>query len=297
MIGNINQENNSLENINSSYFNSTNCINTPLTISNQMENKPISSCDISKRDKELYVLNLPNILNESEVKELLNTALISIEANDTFGEPITEVIKKRGTDYFFLYFRTINECKNAMKLNGMKILNKILYVDKPYRPDDKSSSDEDKKNTPNDLFPLLTTFEKELKYKNIIEKEKRRFKEKTIKKGKGKNKRIKSPKRNKAEETNYCERGNKLLVMNLPSYFNEHDIYKLFKIFGKIKKIQLIKDSKANTSKGQCYLEYKDLISFQNALKYGSNIRIDGDCTFIQPFIPNKDINLKFEYQ
>lgn len=43
---------------------------------------PVSPSDICKKDFELYVVNLPQDLTEEQIKELLNTALISIEANE-----------------------------------------------------------------------------------------------------------------------------------------------------------------------------------------------------------------------
>ena len=75
---------------------------------------PISCSDISKKDVELYVINLPGDLLEEQIKELLNTALISIEANDIKGNPIIKVTKGKNGKFFILEFRTANECKNAM---------------------------------------------------------------------------------------------------------------------------------------------------------------------------------------
>lgn len=51
---------------------------------------PVSTSDISKKEVELYVINLPSDLTEDQIKELLNTALISIEANDKPGNPIVK---------------------------------------------------------------------------------------------------------------------------------------------------------------------------------------------------------------
>ena len=52
------------------------------------ETVPISSTDKSKREKELYVTNLPNDLNPTKIVEILNTALRTIEANTTNQDPI-----------------------------------------------------------------------------------------------------------------------------------------------------------------------------------------------------------------
>ena len=92
---------------------------------------PVSMSDICKKDFELYVINLPHDLTEEQIKELLNAALISIEANEKKGEPITKVTKPKNGKYFILEFRTRSECKNALKLNGMKILNRTLKIGQP----------------------------------------------------------------------------------------------------------------------------------------------------------------------
>ena len=87
---------------------------------------PISSSNVSKKEVELYVINLPSDLAEDQIMELLNAALVSIEANDKIGDPIVKVTKGKNGNYFILEFRTANECKNTMNLNGMKILNRTL---------------------------------------------------------------------------------------------------------------------------------------------------------------------------
>ena len=97
----------------------------------KLDEIPISSSDISKKDVELYVINLPGDLAEEQIKELLNTALISIEANDKIGNPIINAKRGKNGKFFILEFRTPNECKNAMNLNGMKILNRTLKIGQP----------------------------------------------------------------------------------------------------------------------------------------------------------------------
>lgn len=271
--------------------------------------KPLASLDPSKKNKELYVLNLPSILIESEVKELLNAALISNEANDTIGDPLIEVIKKRGTNYFLLYFRTENECEKALKqLNGMKILNRSLYVDRSYNPKDNEKTEINEENnkfsklknlsfpSKDDLFPLLKTFEKEADYKIIIEKEKEKEKEKMKNNGfiNNNNEKVKN---NKFlfddNDVNKIKEENKLFVFNLPLYFKEKDILKLFESFGKIKNIEIIKEGKNNLFSGKCLLEYKDKKSSIKALNYGTNIKLGRNYIFIEPANSNKNRNNK----
>ena len=92
---------------------------------------PISTSDIRKKEVELYVMNLPNDLDIDHIKELLNAALISIGANEKYGNPIINVTHDKSGKYFILEFRTPNECKNAMELNEMKIMSRTLKIGKP----------------------------------------------------------------------------------------------------------------------------------------------------------------------
>ena len=130
---------------------------------------PVSPSDICKKDFELYVVNLPQDLAEDQIKELLNTALISIEANEQKGEPITKVTKPKNGKFFLLEFRSRSECKNAIKLNGMKILNRTLKIGIPNYLNEKDGNNNPINNNTNssthDLFPILSSFEKELDYK------------------------------------------------------------------------------------------------------------------------------------
>ena len=133
---------------------------------------PISCSDISKKDVELYVINLPGDLLEEQIKELLNTALISIEANDIKGNPIIKVTKGKNGKFFILEFRTANECKNAMNLNGMKILNRTLKIGQPNYVNERDGNNYMNYNGNvgvHDLFPILSSFEKEFDYKKGID--------------------------------------------------------------------------------------------------------------------------------
>ena len=129
---------------------------------------PVSPSDICKKDFELYVINLPQDLAEDQIKELLNTALISIGANEKKGDPITKVTKPKNGKFFLLELRTRTECKNAMKLNGMKIMNRILKIGQPNymnENDGNNLTNNNLNNSSHDLFPILSSFGKEFDYK------------------------------------------------------------------------------------------------------------------------------------
>ena len=44
--------------------------------------------------------------------------------------------------------------------------------------------------------------------------------------------------------------------------------------FCKIKKIELINDEETNFFSGQCYLEYEEEKSYQDAIKYGTGLKL-----------------------
>ena len=272
---------------------------------------PISNSDITKKDFELYVINLPQDLTEDQIKELLNTALISIEANEKKGEPITKVTKPKNGKFFILEFRTRSECKNAMKLNGMKILNRTLKIGQPNYLNEKEGNNYQNNNinsSSKDLFPILSSFEKEFDYKKGLGVDANSFidyQNKALNLISGQNllyniplmynssnniNNISEQKRNieNSNENNKPEPGTKLHIVNIPESFNENDINKLFKTFGKIKKIELLKDD-LNKFNGQCYLEYEKEKSYQDAINYGTGLKLGDNFLLINRVNPKDD--------
>ena len=269
---------------------------------------PVSTSDICKKDFELYVVNLPQDLAEDQIKELLNTALISIEANEKKGEPITKVTKPKNGNYFILEFRSRSECKNAMKLNGMKILNRTLKIGQPNYLNEKEGNNYQNNNinsSSKDLFPILSSFEKEFDYKKGLGVDANSFidyQNKALNLISGQNllynipmmfnssNNISEQKRNSENlsENNKPEPGTKLHIVNIPESFNENDINKLFKTFGKIKKIELLKDE-SNKFNGQCYLEYEKEKSYQDAINYGTGLKLGDNFLLINRVNPKDD--------
>ena len=280
----------------------------------KLDEIPVSNSDICKKDFELYVINLPQDLTEDQIKELLNTALISIEANEKKGEPITMVTKPKNGKYFILEFRTRSECKNAMKLNGMKILNRTLKIGQPNYLNEKETNGYQNNNmnsSSHDLFPILSSFEKEFDYKKGLGVDANSFIEYQNKVNNlisgqnllynipmmysSSNLGLSEQKRNSenSSENNKPEPGTKLHIVNIPESFNENDINKLFKTFGKIKKIELLKDD-TNKFNGQCYLEYEKEKSYQDAINYGTGLKLGDNFLLINRVNP-KDENNKID--
>ena len=283
---------------------------------------PVSTSDISKKEVELYVINLPSDLTEDQIKELLNTALISIEANDKPGNPIVKVTKDKNGNFFILEFRTPNECKNAKSLNNMKILNRTLKIGQPNYANEKEGNNYVNYNInagSHDLFPILSSFEKEFDYKKGIDSRINNallnYQNKSNGLTSGQNLLYNSSstigynnlnlfdqKNLYGSITNLSNRpepGTKLHVMNLPESFDENNIIKLFKRFGKIRKIELINDEETNKFNGQCYLEYEEEKSYEDAIKYGTGLKLGDNFLLINRINPkdnNKIDNNKINY-
>jgi hypothetical protein len=279
----------------------------------KLDEIPISSSDISKKDIELYVINLPGDLAEEQIKELLNTALISIEANDKKGNPIVNVTKGKNGNFFILEFRTTNECKNALKLNGMKILNRKLKIGHPNYLNEKDGNNIINNNGNcgvHDLFPILSSFEKEFDYKKGIDSKMNNsitnYQSKlnnllsganllytNASLGTYNNSNLIDQKalygNQSSNEKNYPEPGTKLHIMNLPENFDENDIIKLFKTFGKIRKIELLNDEQTNKFNGQCYLEYEKEKSYQDAINYGTGLKLGDNFLLINRVNPKEN--------
>jgi splicing factor U2AF subunit len=74
----------------------------------------------------------------------------------------------------------------------------------------------------------------------------------------------------------------KLLVNNLPLDFNEQDVAKFLKNFGKIKTLEMIKDPKTGKHIGQCQVEYETETATSNALHYVMGVSLKGNVLYIK---------------
>lgn len=70
--------------------------------------------------------NVPKGLTPNDVITLLNTALVAIEANLKPGDPILSAWINVDQNYALLEFRCPKEANNAFKLNGLKIIDKVM---------------------------------------------------------------------------------------------------------------------------------------------------------------------------
>lgn len=79
-----------------------------------------------KRDREMYVANLPEGLTPNDVTELMNAAMKAILATVKSGDPIVASWLSTDQNHAFLEFRTPQEARNAIKLDGLSIMGKVI---------------------------------------------------------------------------------------------------------------------------------------------------------------------------
>lgn len=237
------------------------------------ENIPISTTEKTKRNRELYVTNLPSNISIDEIKGLLNTAMISIEAHVESGLPIVKAIPvENNPNFTLLEFRCEEECQNALKLNGMQFLDKQIKLGKPIY------TDEIKKDEAKEMFPTLSSFEKDLNYKNFITNS-----------SSNNSGSIYSNINAIRASSNFSNLNtpatSKLLASNIPLNFNEENIKEFFKMFGTIKSIELYKDPSTRKFNGQCCIEFETEQATQKALHYAIGIKFEDKILYIKRII------------
>jgi splicing factor U2AF subunit len=85
----------------------------------------LSITEPEKRPREMYVANLPEGLTPNDVTELMNAAMKAISANVKSGDPIVSSWISTEQNFAFLEFRTPEEARNAIKLDGLSVMNKV----------------------------------------------------------------------------------------------------------------------------------------------------------------------------
>ena len=76
----------------------------------------------------MYVANLPEGLTPNDVTELMNAAMIAMDANINTGNPITGAWMSTDQNCSFLEFRSPEETINALKLDGISLLGNVKTI-------------------------------------------------------------------------------------------------------------------------------------------------------------------------
>lgn len=91
----------------------------------------VKTAQTTKVDRKLYVGNLPAGITQSQLVDLLNTALINKKLNAYPGNPVLSSWISQDGHYAFVEFRSIEEANLAFSLNNYPILGQNLKVGRP----------------------------------------------------------------------------------------------------------------------------------------------------------------------
>jgi RNA recognition motif-containing protein len=91
----------------------------------------VKAAQTTKVDRKLYVGNLPAGITQSQLVDLLNTALINKKLNAYPGHPVLSSWISQDGHYAFVEFRSIEEANLAFSLNNYPILGQNLKVGRP----------------------------------------------------------------------------------------------------------------------------------------------------------------------
>lgn len=85
----------------------------------------------------MYVGGLPPTVNEKQISSFFSHALAAVGGNTAGpGESVVNVYINREKNFAFLEFRTVEECSNAMALDGIMFEGVSVRVRRPndYNP-------------------------------------------------------------------------------------------------------------------------------------------------------------------
>ena len=238
---------------------------------------PLSTTEVSKRDKELYVTNLPSGLSPKDIVTLLNTAMLSIDSSIK-GDPIVNAVQL-DNEYTLLEFRNAEECLKGFKLNGISLLNKPIVIGKPIYSEDELLNQKD-------MFPTLSSFEKDLKAKPTVSS--------LGNIGTSSLTSLGSFPLSGSSSTSLPSTS-KILVSNIPLQFKENDIRHLFKMFGEINSIEMLTDPTTKKFNGQCNIEYMTEKATQDALHYTIGMKLGDNVLYVKrstSIIPTYNVNI-----
>ena len=87
----------------------------------------------------------------------------------------------------------------------------------------------------------------------------------------------------------------KILVSNIPLQFKENDIRHLFKMFGEINSIEMLTDPTTKKFNGQCNIEYMTEKATQDALHYTIGMKLGDNVLYVKrstSIIPTYNVNI-----
>uniref|UniRef100_A0A8C9GL80 U2 snRNP auxiliary factor large subunit n=1 Tax=Piliocolobus tephrosceles TaxID=591936 RepID=A0A8C9GL80_9PRIM len=201
----------------------------------QMVTRSIYELEGDKKQRKLYIGNIPPNSKQEELVDFFNNTIMSIIKNSSLEVKIGDVqllpivkceIFNADSRFCFLEFRTMNITWLCLKLDSIPYNNYCLRINRPhdYVP-------------PPEGDPALSVIFHDIDM-SIID---------TLKPPK-----IAPPIKNSSSEDN------KLYIQNLPYNLTDEEIKDLLEQFGVLKTFNIIKDLNTGNNKGYGFFEYED---------------------------------------
>ncbi len=209
----------------------------------------------NKHERQLYVGNLPPGLNGAQVVDLLNRALIKMNAMIEPGEPVVNAWVSSEGRFAFVEFRCPEEAQKALVLSNVSLMGYPIKVGKSRM----TGEDRPRHGSPASTRVVGT------KVGNILLP--------YIPRPAG----PATPPRTVGEMTAQIsgyKTLEKLQVSNLPLQYGKEEITKLMSIFGKVANVDLIIDPKLKKFNGQCFVEYGTDLELQKAATGAMGLRL-----------------------
>eukprot|EP01025_Chloroclados_australasicus_P030103 TRINITY_DN30151_c0_g1_i1.p3 TRINITY_DN30151_c0_g1~~TRINITY_DN30151_c0_g1_i1.p3 ORF type:complete len:372 (-),score=76.95 TRINITY_DN30151_c0_g1_i1:706-1779(-) len=195
----------------------------------------------TRHARRIYVGGLPITATEQSIATFFNHAMAAVEGTTHTGDCVINVYIDHEKKFAFVEFRTVEECSNAMALDGIMFEGVSVRVRRPHEYNPATASQ---------LGPSVPNPNLKLEAIGLTP-------------GLG----------NSAMDAN-----ERVFVGGLPYYLTDEQCRELLGAFGALKQFDLVKDRETGNSKGYGFVVYSDAsvtdvaISGLNGLKMGDRV-------------------------
>ena len=182
----------------------------------------------TRHARRIYIGGCPPTTNEVELSSFFNDALIAVGGtNGSEGPPVQNVYINLEKKFAFVEFRSVEECSNALALDGVMISGEPIRIRRPNDYNPQLAQDLGP-TTPNPSMNLAVIG------LNPI----------SLQRGTTSNMLQEDPDR--------------IFIGGLPYYLEEPQVRELLEAFGPIAKFDLVRDKDTGNSKGYGFVVYQD---------------------------------------
>lgn len=180
--------------------------------------QPGSSLASSRQSRRLYIGNLPANINEQQLAEFFNTAMITAKVTQKAGNPVVTVQMNKDKGFAFIEFRSPDDATAGIAFDGIILQGNALKVRRPKdyagAVGEKGYADEDDWAEPETHIPGIVS-------------------------------------------TDVRDSENKVFVGGLPGVMTEDQVKELVSGYGQLRAFNLVKDAQGH-SRGYAFLEFLD---------------------------------------